>query len=684
MHFFSSIYFLSIILFFILPISAIEKKFVEVIGAQNRQKSADPTGMVETIDREAFKGRYTQLTDVLEREAGLKIRRYGGLGSYSTLSIRGSNPNQVRIYMDGIPLNNSQGGEVNLSDLGFDNLEKIEVYKSGLTQGFTNSAIGGTVNLVTEKNQKKRIFRTTIGGGSFGTVKVGGFYADSTEKSTYSLFAQKEKSQQDFLFRSDNGTPVFNTLDDSDIKRRNAFFDRNNLTGKYSYEFDRTTLTVLNDFTYRQNGLPGPSSNQTEKVKREYIRNTTGLSTSTKSLYYDNLSLDTRLFYTGERDHLFDPLSEFSYGTPNSRADIQNFGLHVIPTISLLKYNQVLKFLFANERETFLRDKRNSFDERIEKSTRKFRSHTTIQIQDEIRLLNKKIILLPVVQREEYIDRFNDTPTNSDLLNSLQTTYKLPQNSKKTEFTNLRIGFKYLISQTDTWNLQWRMNASTEKRIPLFLEIFGERGSILGNTNLLPESSKNYDLGPAFEYKSSKLQLNNQISYFRKNIRDMILFIPNSQFSLRPENVDSADIKGLEWSIKMNLNSGWKFISNYTYQRAINTSNINYLKGKFLPLRPMHEWSAILGYKKNRWELGLESTFIGATFRDRTNEYANFQEARWIYGTYYNYKIFEQNERIQELMLGIEVRNILNYRTYDIIGYPLPGRSVYFTISAVF
>ena len=75
-----------------------------------------------------------------------------GLGSYSTLSIRGSNANQVRIYVDGVPLNNAQGGEVNLSDLSFDNLEKIEIYKSGSSPGFSGSAIGGTVNLVTSKS----------------------------------------------------------------------------------------------------------------------------------------------------------------------------------------------------------------------------------------------------------------------------------------------------------------------------------------------------------------------------------------------------------------------------------------------------------------------------------------------------------------------------------------------------
>jgi iron complex outermembrane receptor protein len=46
--------------------------------------------------------------------------------------------------------------------------------------------------------------------------------------------------------------------------------------------------------------------------------------------------------------------------------------------------------------------------------------------------------------------------------------------------------------------------------------------------------------------------------------------------------------------------------------------------------------------------------------------------------------VFKDPETNKELMIGLDIRNILNYRTYDIIGYPLPGRSVYLTISGVF
>ncbi|HRG77217.1 MAG TPA: TonB-dependent receptor plug domain-containing protein, partial [Leptospiraceae bacterium] len=424
------------------PLSAQETKksnTVEVIGKSTESEAGktksvktDPTGFTEVIDAEKFRGKYTSLTDVLEREAGVRVRRFGGLGSYSTLSIRGSNANQVRIYVDGVPLNNAQGGEVNLSDLSFDNLEKIEIYKSGSSPGFSGSAIGGTVNLVTSKSSRKPSTRFIVSGGSLNTIKMSASHNATVNNVRYTLFAQQEKSDQNFTFRNNNGT-YFNQLDDFDDKRRNAQFNRYNFTGNVSFDIRQTTVTVLNDFNYRQNGIPGPGSNQTKKVEREYLRNTSSLGTSTKSFLFTNLNLDTRLFYTGARDHLFDPLSEFSSGTPNSKADIQQYGLHLLPSLYLLGSNQILRFMLALERETFKRDRRNKFDQVVDFSTRKFRHHTTWQIQDEIRLFDKRLTLTPTIQQELYIDRFNSQD------NLFQNTQNDP-NKKTTQYTNYRMG----------------------------------------------------------------------------------------------------------------------------------------------------------------------------------------------------------------------------------------------------
>jgi iron complex outermembrane recepter protein len=665
-----------------------DDKVIEIIGkSDNSQKNSgtvktDPTGFTDVINKENFKGRYTNLTDILERETGVRIRRYGGLGSYSTLSIRGSNSNQVKIYIDGIPLNNSEGGEVNLSDLSFDNLDSIEIYKSGASSGFSSSAIGGSVNLVTEKSKGKRKSRIGLAGGSFNTIKTNISHSDSIESVQYGVFLQREKSDQNFLFQSDNGTPVLNEWDDKLERRKNAYFDRTNFTGNLTFKIRDTSISFLNDFNYRVNGLPGPVGNQSEKVYRKYLRNTTGLSTSTKGLIWENLTLNTRLFYTGAKDQLFDSKQEFSYGNPNSLANIQQFGFHFMPTISILNYNQIIRFLIGEEKETFIRDKRNPLDQIVDRSTKKFRSHTILQVQDEIRLFQSKLILLPTVQKEFYKDRFNEIQDLPTLYNTLLTNYRLPSTFTSTEYNNYRFGALYKLIKTDEYLLTMKGNISNEFRMPLFVEIFGERGSIIGNSSLKPEKSVNRDFGFTLSNESKNISLLSSLSLFQKKIYDMILMIPNSQFTLRPENIDSADIRGLELGIKSVFYQTIKVQSNYTYQRAINTSNVSYLNGKYLPLRPLHEWLGLISYMRNNFEVGGEAVFIGASFRDRTNEYYNFQEGRWIYNTFFHYSLKESPDK--ELSLGIEIKNILDFKTFDIVGYPLPGRFISFNISYLF
>jgi iron complex outermembrane receptor protein len=656
-------------------------KEIEVIGKQNssndfKSTKKDSVGFTETIQAEDFKNRYTSLPEILEREAGVRIKRFGGLGSYSTLSIRGSNANQVQIYIDGIPLNNSQGGEINIADLAFDNLDRIEIYKSGMSSGLSNSAIGGTVNLITKKKDFKPSTRVNISGGSFNTYKVFATRVDSYKDIQYSLTVGKEKSDQNYIFKTDNGTPFFNPYDDKDIRRKNSQFDRNFFTGNMNFEIGKTKISLLNDFAYRKNGIPGPGNRQTEKVEREYLRNTISMGTNTPEFFSKNIFLETRSFYTGSRDHLFDPLSEFSTGTPNSRASIAQYGFHLLPSYYLNQAN-TLRFFFGLERETFIRDRRNRFDEIIDRSTKKFRTYSFWQIQHELKLFKERLTVLTGIHHFDYKDQFNS-------LNDPLIRNEVSNDKKTNQFTNYRLGFNLSMFKNKNHILNFKSNISRESRIPNFLELFGERGSIIGNLNLKRERSLNYDTGFVHTYFYKELKILNSISFFQKDIFDMILFIPNSQFTLRPENIDSARIRGFEFSQKLFWNQ-WKFESNYTYQKAINTSDINFVKGKYLPLRPLHEWLGFISYSWKRFEIGFESVFIGAVFKDRTNEYQNYQPARWIYNTFFSYKIIPfTEEKSNELSIHFEIKNINDTRAEDIIGYPLPGRMYYTSLNAKF
>ncbi|TGK19643.1 TonB-dependent receptor plug domain-containing protein [Leptospira stimsonii] len=669
---------------------------VQVLGkvpdTNSQNFRSNPSGFQTAIKLDETSARYTSLPEVLEREAGLRVRSFGGLGSYSTLSIRGTNPNQSRIYLDGIPLNNSQGGEVNLADLPFDSLESVEVYRSGNPIGFSGSAIGGSVNLVTRKDSGKPKTRINVGGGSFNTGKVSVSHTGNYNGIGASFMALGEKSDQNFSFKNDHGTVVLNTLDDTIDRRKNAGFERSALFGTLKYQIGKTEIKFLNDFNHRIHGLPGPGSNQTNQVHRKYDRYTGSFASDTKGLFVDWFRLETRSFYTAAKDDLFDPASEFSKGAPNSRAEVRQMGVQLMPTLYLTDYYQILRGFVSLEKEFFDRERLtpSNYVSRIEPL--KERNYSSYRIEDEIRLFEAKVLLIPSVTWDHYKDRF---PSEEPWY---RKENPLSGDQKKNTFTNPKFGFVWKLFERETWDIQFQANVSKQFRIPSFLEMFGEQGSVIANPNLKPEQSGNGDGGFVLKTEHSFLKTKTSVSYFSKDIKDMILFLPNSQFTLRPENVDSAKIRGLEFSHREDWKYGFKFLFNYTYQSAINNSSSPYLNGKVLPLRPRHEFSSTISWKGKRIETGLELLYIGAVFRDRTNEYINYIPARQIWNCFFTLVLFsepgestkdsfgnlKESALSKEFLLTLEVKNFTDKRISDLIGYPLPGRSWYATLSMRF
>lgn len=644
---------------------------------KNSNFAKNPTGFQKEIDLSQTNTRYTSLPDVLNREAGVRVRQYGGLGSYSTLSLRGTNPNQSKVYWNGVPINNSMGGEINLADLPFDNLEKIEIYKSGTPAGFSGSAIGGSINLISKSKIDKPITRINLMGGSFKTAKATVTHMDQFASGSYFVQALQETSDQNFSYLNNKGTVLFNTYDDTIDTRRNSQFRKTGFTGNLSLEFGKTKINLLNDYIHRKQGLPGPGNRQTVAVDRVFSKLSSAITTETNEFLLQNLTLETKTYGNFSKDDFFDPKSEFSFGTPNAFTKTNQYGFQLSPTLYLLEYNQIIRSSFQTEQEFFTRYEKRSNHETERKEPKKRRDTLSATFQDEIRFFSNRLFLVPQVRFERFTDRFgkDETSVRNQLLDPIADVFYVRQ-----AFNNPSFGIKIIWIKKENLEFGTLGNISKDFRIPTFLELFGERGSIVGNTKLRPEQSRNGDFGFYLNTKPfTNWKIQSDISIFQKRIYDMILFLPNSQFTLRPENVDQALIRGLETSHNMIWNKGIKFNFNYTYQDAKNYSDSPALNGKYLPLRSKSQGSALLALFNEFSEIGLEYQYIGANFRDRTNEYLGYLPARQFWNLYLQFIPYKNLETGNELVLGFEVRNLTDKRVEDLVGYPLPGRSYYFT-----
>jgi vitamin B12 transporter len=120
--------------------------------AKRLQDSAEA---VSVVDLSEARQQTADLGEVLARTQGIVVRRSGGLGSESTLSLNGLDGDQIRYFLDGVPLELS-GYPFGATNVPVNLTERIEVYRGVVPIRFGADALGGAINLVTDQRYTSR------------------------------------------------------------------------------------------------------------------------------------------------------------------------------------------------------------------------------------------------------------------------------------------------------------------------------------------------------------------------------------------------------------------------------------------------------------------------------------------------------------------------------------------------
>ena len=115
----------------------------------------------------------TNLNDVMRRLPGVNIAQTGGPGQQSSLFIRGTEGRHVLVLVDGIRLNQSGiSGSSDLSQIPISLVQRIEYIRGPRSAVYGSDAIGGVVNIITERDTLGTTL--TAGLGSNGYQNYGG------------------------------------------------------------------------------------------------------------------------------------------------------------------------------------------------------------------------------------------------------------------------------------------------------------------------------------------------------------------------------------------------------------------------------------------------------------------------------------------------------------------------------
>ncbi|MDE7069231.1 MAG: carboxypeptidase-like regulatory domain-containing protein [Alistipes sp.] len=120
------------------------------------------------------------LSEALAMTPGLKLRESGGVGSDMQLLMDGFSGRHIKIFIDGVP-QEGVGNSFSLNNIPVGFAERIEVYKGVVPVGFGSDALGGAINIVTDKHRRGWQLDASYSYGSFNTHKSSIDYSHTFE-----------------------------------------------------------------------------------------------------------------------------------------------------------------------------------------------------------------------------------------------------------------------------------------------------------------------------------------------------------------------------------------------------------------------------------------------------------------------------------------------------------------------
>lgn len=644
---------------------------------------------VSVLDTKNLSSKTTSNADALGTISGVHVRQNGGLGSDVNLSINGMYGKQIRLFMDGIPLEH-YSSEMNVGSVPATFFSSFEIYKGSIPISLASDALGGAVNMVSRDNVKD-FMDLSYGTGSFNTHKL-------VLNSRYFFKKNSYLSLNAFANHSDNDYKMEAELLDS--YGNSAIATVRRFHNKFSNYMVRPELGVKNT-SWADNAFISfyVSGNSNELQHDALAKQPYGKAVS------KNAAIGTLLRY--KKRGLFkkfdiDAYAVASYARPllvdtslnvynwkgdviairNQGGEISSSGnmlhlkdknisgqlnatWHLSPTIAIL--GSVQHSLFHRTGSDNIVEAYYGRDYYASpQSVRK----TIGGLALKAGLLNNRLIS---VTSAKYFN-FNAHGYSRDLSGFTA------QSSQKENF-----GFGEAISYRFNPNFSSNLSYEYAIRIPTVSELFGDQMLMLPNLSLVPETSHNLNLG--LNYKQSKL--NTQINGFYRSTDNIIWQRPSSRYFMH-QNLSKSSSLGVEGQVDCYLFDMIKLSVNATYQEIRNRSEVDGSEryyDKRIPNMPYLFGNASINYehKKLVWNSLKMNFWYGMRYAhdfylfwdiDGSRESKNIIPAQ-----YPGHLGWSFTEKEGKYALSFDCQNIFNEKLYDNFRVQKPGRAFYLTLN---
>jgi iron complex outermembrane receptor protein len=643
------------------------ERLVDLADIENRP------GFIAIVPMDDVSRRVTSAGDYLAKAVGFHVRTTGGYGAYSTASVRGSSAQQVKVFLDGVPLAQAQSGLINLADLPAASLSRIEIYRGYGPFDLSGSGIGGVVNLVTQNPGERGRGNVTASYGSFSTARLGGTYSLSARGWDVLGLGSFLSTQGNYEFLDDNGTP-YNLSDDSMAERVNNDLNEFDALLKATGPLGSGTLVASSQFYHRNQGLPGYSAVQstTEEMTKGYSLFHLAWQSGPGWTPYPRV--EAGVHYLRQIDRFTDTRPLESGGRPGEKNHTTSFGGTLRWGIPLPTLRQSLRGMAAFTRESFRPDETGAETVRGETQTR---NTLALSMEDQVFILGDALRLVPSFRFETYSD---DMTPFSEVRADMAAYFRNMQDAEVSR--SQPAGSIGLIARPGA-GFAVKANYGRYYRVPSLMEIFGYRGMVVPNPALRPESGLNRDVGVSWDrtWRSGQ-SISAECVYFWSDVEDLIMYtyLPWAR-AAQAVNLSSAEIDGYEISLCVGGVRGLAFCGNLTRMRAVDTGPVTYTHGKYLPNRPALEAHARLSWEGCGLSAFYEYDHVSGNYWNAYNGVAPNNK-----GPLFDIRRFHSAgvtlpAGLPRTSFTLEVRNLTDERVEDVMGYPLPGRAAFGTLS---
>lgn len=455
------------------------------------------------------------VTDLLEKIAGISVVKQGGGGQESSVFMRGTNSGHTLVLLDGVRIGSATLGSTSFGAISVALIERIEVVKGPRAALWGSDAIGGVIQIFTKKQQSGEGI-ISAGFGSNGLWKTDASIGLGNEQHSLTLTVSAEENDGFTATKSDDSP--YDTDDDG--------FNR--------LSFGAIGESKINDeFTLHLASRWEQGGSEYDQSIKYYNPDNAAADENEHENYhlrlagqYQSGALFTEVSLATSQDQG----ETFGNEVAKSESDeikTQRDQLSVLGQYSFSESTSITTGFDLYKEEVSTDTDKDPWTPGFQKWAVQERDVSGLFIQARHQL---DAFLFEGAVRWDDIEDVEE-----------ETTY------------NASIGYQI----NDAWLVS--INRSTGFKAPSFNDLYWP-GS--GNAELAPESITSNEILIRNKFSNDSIDGSIEFSYFESEIDNLIAWAPGASGAWQPSNINQAEIEGYELSVYAASN-------NFSHQLAL-------------------------------------------------------------------------------------------------------------------